>query len=119
MIPNYTLADRVSSRKHDLATFVHEQFKWTIADQSLEKSASEWLCVDIDGWKIVNIYKAPNSQLTPTTFRCFNISVSILVTSAAGIQIGDSILSGQMENVWLTGQLKATLYLLNNPKDAP
>ena len=43
-------------------------------------------------------------------FRCFNIPISILVTLTAGTQIGDTIPSVQMENVWLTGQLRATLF---------
>ena len=71
MIPNYTLAGWISSRNHGLASFVHERLKWTFADQSLEGSANEWLCVDVDGCKIVNIYKPPNSQLTPTAISVF------------------------------------------------
>ena len=71
VIPNFTLAGWVSSRIHGLATFVHERLKWTIADQSLEGSAIEWLCVDVDGCNIVNIYKPPNSQLTPMAIPVF------------------------------------------------
>ena len=66
VVSNYTLAGWALSRKHCLATFVREQLIWTFADQSLEGSATECLRVNVDGYKIVNIYKPPNSQLTPT-----------------------------------------------------
>ena len=45
------------SRKHGLATFVHEQLKYTLSRRSLLESETEWLCVDSDGYKIVNVYK--------------------------------------------------------------
>ena len=47
------------SRKHGFATFVHQQLKWTLCDQSPTISETEWLCVDVDGYKIVNICKPP------------------------------------------------------------
>ena len=65
------MAGWILSRKHDLVTFVHERLKWTFADQFLEESATEWLCVDVDGCKIVNIYKPPNLQLTSTAIPVF------------------------------------------------
>ena len=34
-----------------------------LLDQSLSTSEIEWLCVDVDGYKIVNIYKPPPTQL--------------------------------------------------------
>ena len=71
VIPNYTLAGWISSRKHGLAMFVHERLKWIFADQSFEGSATEWLCVNVDGCKIVNIYKPPNSQLTAIVIAVF------------------------------------------------
>ena len=64
VVPHFILAGWISSRKHGLATFFHEKLSWTFLDQSLERSAIEWLCVDIDGCKIVNVYKPPTSQLT-------------------------------------------------------
>ena len=54
---NYQLAGSFLSRKHDLATFVHEQLRYTLLDQSPLTSEVEWLCVDVDGYKIVNVYK--------------------------------------------------------------
>ena len=57
VLPNFTLAGSVSSRKHGLATFVHEKLSWTLADQSPDGLETEWLCVDIDDTKIINVYK--------------------------------------------------------------
>ena len=71
VIPNYTSAGWIPSRKYGLATFVHERFKWIFADQSLEGWVTEWLCVDVDGCKIVNIYKPPNLQLIPAAILVF------------------------------------------------
>ena len=45
--------------------------------------------MEVDGCKIVNIYKLPNLQLTTTANPVFfNIAVSILETLTAGIQTG-------------------------------
>ena len=63
VLSNYQLAAFSLSRKHGLATFVHERPKWTLYDQSATTSETEWLCVDVDGYKIVNIYKPPPTRL--------------------------------------------------------
>ena len=59
VLPDYQLAGFSLSRKHGLATFVHERLKWTLFDQSPPTSETEWLYVDVDGYKIVNVYKPP------------------------------------------------------------
>ena len=64
------------TEKHGLATFVHEGLGWTLADQSLDGSVIEWLCVDADGVKIVNVCKPPTSQMIS-----INQSIFIRVTS--------------------------------------
>ena len=61
----------VSSRKHGLAMFFHEKFNWIFVVQSSERSVAQWLCVDIDGYKIVNVNKPPVSQLTLTAILVF------------------------------------------------
>ena len=58
------------SRNHCLATFVPDRLKWTFVDQSPATSESEWLCVDVDGYRIVNVYKPP-----PTRLQAFDLSV--------------------------------------------
>ena len=63
VLPNYQLAESSLSRKHGLATFVHERLRYTLLDQSPSTSEIEWLCVDVDGYKIVNVYKPPPTRL--------------------------------------------------------
>ena len=63
VLPNYQLAGSSLSRKHGLATFVHERLRYTLLDQSPPTSEIEWLCVDVDGYKIVNVYKPPPTRL--------------------------------------------------------
>ena len=72
MITSYILASWVTSRKHGLITFVHKQLKWPLFINLLKDClATEKLRVDVDGCKLVNIYKPPNSQLTPTAIPVF------------------------------------------------
>ena len=63
VLPNYQLAWSSLSRKHGLATFVHERLRYTLLDQSPPTSEIEWLCVDVDGYKILNVYKPPLMRL--------------------------------------------------------
>ena len=68
VLPNYVLAGSSLSRKHGLATFVHERLPWTLVSQSPVNLVSqspkiEWLCVDVDDYKIVNIYEPPPTWL--------------------------------------------------------
>ena len=53
------------TRKHGLATFVHERLRYTLLDQSPPTSEIEWLCVDVDGYKIVTVYKSPPTRMRP------------------------------------------------------
>ena len=64
VIPGFVLAGSCLNRIHGLATFVHERLKWTLVDQSPFTSETEWLCVDVDGYKIVNVYKPTPLQTT-------------------------------------------------------
>ena len=58
---NYQLSSL--SRKHGLVTFVHERLRYMLLDQSPLTLEIEWLCVDVDGYKIVNVYKPLPMQL--------------------------------------------------------
>ena len=62
-IPGFALAGSSLSRKRGLATFVHDRLKWTLVDQFPATSETEWLCVDVDGYRIVNVYKPPPTRL--------------------------------------------------------
>ena len=68
VLPNYQLAGSSLSRKHGLATFVHERLRYTLLDQSPPTSEIEWLCVDVDDYKIVNVYKPPPTSLDLPVF---------------------------------------------------
>ena len=63
VLPNYQLAGSSLSRKHGLATFVHERLRYTLFDQSPPTSEIEWLCVNVDGYKIFNVYKPPPTSI--------------------------------------------------------
>ena len=56
-IPVFVLAMSSLSRKYGLATFVRDRLEWTLADQPPATLETEWLCVDGDGYRIVNVYK--------------------------------------------------------------
>jgi len=81
VIPNFSLAGSILSRNHGLATFVHKRLEWSLVHQSPEQSETEWLCVDVAGYKIVNVYKPPRSRLTPTTIPTSHTPVCMLATS--------------------------------------
>ena len=59
VLPSNQLAGSSLTRKHGLATFVHTQLRCMLLDLSPRTSEIKWLCVNIDGYKIVNVYKAP------------------------------------------------------------
>jgi len=73
VIPNCSLAGSDLSRNHGFETFVHEQLELSLVDvdQSPEQSETEWLCVDVAGYKIINVYKPPRSRFTPTAIPTF------------------------------------------------
>ena len=71
VIPNFSQAGSVLSRNHGLATFVHCRMEWTLVIQSPEQSETEWLCIDVAGYKIINVYKPPHSRFTPTAIPRF------------------------------------------------
>ena len=56
VIPNFSLAGSILSRKHGLVMFPHERLEWSLIDQSPEQSETEWLCVDVAGYEIINVY---------------------------------------------------------------
>ena len=61
-IPGFGLAGPFLSRKHGLATFVHNWLKWTLVDQSPATPETDRLCVNVDGYRIVNVYKPPPTR---------------------------------------------------------
>ena len=70
-VPNLSLAGSVLSRNHGLTTYVHEPLELSLVDQSPEQSETEWLCVAVAGYKIINVYKSPLSLFTSTAIPTF------------------------------------------------
>ena len=118
VLPDYQLAGFSLSRKHGIATFVHERLKWTHFDQSPPTSETEWLCVDVDGYKIVNVNKPPlislqvsdlpvfsHPYLYAGDFNCQHVDWSYNANSADG----ECLVGWENTN---------NLALLHNPNDA-
>ena len=70
VLPSFQLVGSSLSRKHDLARFVHERQRYKFFEQSPPTSEIEWLFANVDGYKIVNVYKPP-----PTRLHCLDLSV--------------------------------------------
>ena len=118
VLPNYQVAGSSLSRKHGLATFVYERLRYTLLDQSPPISEIEWLCVDVDGYKMVNVYKPPPTQLQSLDLPMFPYSYLY-----AGISnclhdnwgYNDNNPDGECLASWASINYLALLY---NPKDA-
>ena len=96
-IPGFALAGSSFSRKHGFTTFVPERLKWSLVDQSPATSKTEWLCIDVSGYRIVNVYKPPPMQLQASDlpvfphpvlyagdYNCPNVNWGYRTTSASG-----------------------------------
>ena len=118
VLPDYQLAGLSLSRKHGLATFVHERLKWTLFDLSPPTSETEWLRVVVDGHKIVNVCKPlpiylqlsdlpvfPHPCLYAGDFNCQHVDSGYYANSADGKCLFGLVNSNN-------------LALLLNPKDA-
>ena len=98
LIPKFALARSIPSSEHGIATFIHESLSWTLAGQSPKHSNIEWLHVDIDGLKIVSVYKPPSLRLLTTSFLWYSLPhVCMLMISIASMCSGDTEPIHQME----------------------
>ena len=111
VLSNYQLAGSSLSRKHGLATFVHERLRYTLLDQSPLTSEIEWLCVGVDGYKIVNVYKPPPTRLQTLDLPVFPHPVFTLAILTVVMLIGVTLTTGG----WASINCLALLY---NAKDA-
>jgi len=80
VIPNFSLTRSVLNRNHRLAKFVHECLEWPPVDQSPEQSETEWLGIDVPGYKIINVHKPPHSRFRP---------MAILTLPHPSLYVGD------------------------------
>jgi len=109
VIPNFSLAGSFLSRNYSLATFVHEQLEWSLVDQSPELSQTEWLCADVAGNKIINVYKphARDSHQRPS--RGSHTPVCMLMTSTANMPTAVTTKPLLTVRAWTPGQHPTTL----------
>jgi len=117
VIPNFSRAGSILRRNHGLDTFVHERLEWSLVDETPEQSETEWLCVDVAGYKIVNVYKPPRSRITPTTIPTFpHPSLYVGDFNCQHVNWGYNTTSpdGESLDSWATSN---NLGLLYNPKE--
>ena len=119
ILPNYQLAGSSLSRKHGLATFVHQRLRNTLLDQSPPTSEIEWLCVDIDGYKIVNVYKPPPTRLRTLDLPVFLTPVCTLAILTVVILTGITIITVRTVSAWLFGKVLIVLPPYIMPRTLP
>jgi len=91
--------------------------EWSLVDQSPEQSETAWLCLDVAGYKIVNVYKPQRSQLTPTAIPTFpHPSLYVGDFNCQHVNWGYNTTSPDDESLdtWTTSN---NLGLLYNPKE--
>ena len=104
-IPGFAPAGSFLSGKHGLDTFVHDRLKWTFVDQSPATSEAEWLCVDVDGYRIVNVYKPPSKRLQASDLSEFPYPFFMLAILIVHMSTGFIEPAVPMESAWLLGQV--------------
>ena len=110
VLPNYQLTGSSLSRKHGLATFVHERLRYTLLDQSSQTSEIEWLCVDVDDYKIVNVYTSHRQRdCKPWISQCFPIPVFTLAILTVVMLTGVTTTTVRTVSAWLAGQVLIVL----------
>ena len=117
-LPNYQLAGSSLSRKHDLATFVHERLRYMLLDQSPPILEIKCLCVNVDGYKIVNVYKPLPTQLQTPNLPVFPhpcLYAGDFNCRHADWGYDDNSLDGECLASWASINCLALLY---NAKDA-
>ena len=109
ILPNYQLAGFSLSRKHGLVTFVHERLRYTLLDQFPPTSEIEWLCLDVDGYKIVNVYKPPPTRLRSLDLPVFPHPCLYVAILTITMLTAVTMITVRTVNAWLAGQLSCPL----------
>ena len=117
VLPNYQRAGSSLSRKHRLAMFVHERLRYTLLDQSSPTSEIEWLCVDVDGYKIVNVYKPPPMRLQTLELPVFPVFTLAILTVV--MLTGVTMTPVRTVGAWLVGQVLIVLPSYIMPRTPP
>ena len=117
--PDLAIAGSSLSRKLGLATFVHDWLKWTFVDQSPTTLETEWLCANVDGYRIVNVHKSSPTRLQASNFPVFSYPFSmlaILIVSMLTAVIKPAV---SMESALLLGKALAALSLFTTQRTWP
>ena len=119
VLPNYQLAGSSLNRKHGLATFVHKRLRYTLLDQSPPTSEIEWLCVDVDGYKIVNAYKSPPTRLRTLDLPVFPHPWFTLAILTVVMLTGFTTTTSRTVSAWLAMQVLIVLPSYIMPRTLP
>ena len=112
------LTDRATGKHLPSSPTNVQRLKWTLFHQFPPTSEAEWLCVDVDGYKIVNVYKPPPIRLQVSDFPIF--PHPCLYAGDFNCQHVDwGYDANSAEGKCLVGWANTNnLVLLHNPKDA-
>ena len=119
VLPNYQLAGSSLSRKHGLIMFVHERLRYMLLDQSPLTLEIEWLCVDVDGYKIVNVYKPLPMQLRTLDLPVFPHPFFTVAILTVVMLTGVTMTTVQMVTAWLAGLVLIVLPSYIMPRMLP
>ena len=119
VLPNYQLAGSSLSRKHGLVTFVHERLRYMLLDQSPPTLEIKWLCVDVDGYKIVNVYKPPPMQLQTLDLPVFPHPCLYVAILTVVMLTGVTMITVWTVSAWLAGQVLIVLPSYIMPRMLP
>ena len=119
VLPNYQLVGSSLSREQGLATFVHERLRYTLLDQSPLTSKIEWLCVDVDGYKIVNVNKSPPRRLRSLDLRSVSHPSLYAVILTVVMLTGVTMITVRTVSAWLAGQVLIVLPSYIMPRTLP
>ena len=119
VLPNYQLAGSSLWRQHGLSMFVHERLRYTLLDQSSLTLKIEWLCVDVDGYKIVNVYKLPPTRLQSLDLPVFLTHVFMLAILTVVMLTGVTMITVRTVSVCLAGQVLIVLPSYIMPRTLP
>ena len=119
VLPNYQLAGSSLTRKHGLATFIHERPKYTLLDQSPPTSEIKWLCVNIDGYKKSTSTNHRQRNCEPWISQCFLTPVCTLAISTVVMLTGATMTTVWTVNAWVAGQVLIVLPSYIMPRTLP
>ena len=105
--------------KHGLSTFVHERLRYMLLDPSSSKSEIELLCLNVNDYKIVNVYKSPSTRLLSPGSPSFPSPAFMLVILTVVALIGITITTVRKMISYLAGQVLIVLSSCIMPKTPP